>query len=398
MNPTEFSLHCQFAASPAQQIDATKGIIPGVTVAEVGVATGHFCYLDRDGKVMGVGGVADAEEFKGAVKRLPLGMDEKSLQTIVAAIPANKKVKTREDHSDAIAARAGYAQAFRVEGGKCVCDLQVYDAYANRALFLETAAKSPEEIGLSGDFKFTVEVVAGMALMRVTRVDAVDIVDKGALTHAGLFKALPVDSTQSGNLTTMAKAQDGEPDFEGFKSLCDSLAAYSAKNKASLAKIQECMASLAGITPVAGVADPAGGTPGAAAAALAAKPEAVIADLSAKLTALETNLKAEVAKSVKAEVVELKKNFSALGLKAGETPAPGAEATKAEEAAALAAPAAAKPGEPKTFLELKASIAKERKLKGSDAAAAAMREKPALYQAHLKALGIFDPAKSTAAA
>lgn len=389
MKPKELSLHCQFAASAAQQIDATKGIIPGVTVAEVGVATGHFCYLDRDGKVLGVGGLAETEEFQkqGAARRLPLGMDEKSLATIVAAIPANKKVRTREDHSDDIEARAGFAQGFRVEGAKCICDLHLFDAYERRALFLETAAKTPEEMGLSGDFKFTVEVSGEMALMRVTRVDAVDIVDRGALTHAGLFNAGPVDTPPGGNFSTMAKANDGEPDFDGFKATCDALAQYAAKNQASLAKIKECMASLAGINPVPGVADKPGGTP--AEAPLAAITAAVkeVEGLKTQLAALKDGIASEVGKAVKAAEVEMKKSFSALGLKPGETPASGGEGTL------TAAPAA----EPTTFLALKAKIAKERNLKGSDAAAAAMAEKPELYRAHLKALGVYDPAKDVGA-
>lgn len=175
----EFRVKCY-----AQKVDAGKGVLRGVTVAQVGEALGHFAYLDASGKVVAVGG---KDGGPPQTKRVPLCMDAKSIETVVAAGNMGGRVKARDDHNDAIGSRAGYAENFRMEGGKAVCDMTFYDSYRNRELVLETAAKTPELMGLSGDFKFDAEVIGGRAVMRVTKVDAVDIVDQGALTHAGLF-------------------------------------------------------------------------------------------------------------------------------------------------------------------------------------------------------------------
>jgi len=172
-------------------IDAITGRMSGVTVCEVGPAQGHYAFLDRDGAVLGVGGAGDAGQFPGTAKKLPLAMDQKSLQSVVDAGQragnGSGKVRSREDHDDSVSARAGIAQNFKLQGDKVTCDLSLLDAYRNRALVLETAQKSPDLLGLSLDCKFEAEIKGDVAYMRVNEIDALDIVGKGALTPAGLL-------------------------------------------------------------------------------------------------------------------------------------------------------------------------------------------------------------------
>lgn len=361
--------------SSASSIDSASGVLRGVTVAEIGTATGHFAFLDAANKVVCVGGAKDAPQGV-PTKRVPLCMDAKSIETVVAAGKQAVRVKAREDHDDSIGSRAGYVENFRLEGGKAVCDVTVFGSYRNRGVFLETAATTPELIGLSGDFKFNAEVIGECVMMRVTRVDAVDIVDQGALTHAGLFKAKAQEGVDMKNKETpppssMAKASEA-PDLKAFKALCESVAAYRAANAAATAEIDECMASLAPSKPSAAPADE---TPVMSAAVLSA----LKTDLTKELSATFKTQADEIAtKAVSAAQVEFKKQLSALGIKPKETPALSAQAPAASTTTEVA----------KDFLTLKASVAKERNIKPSEAARIIMIEQPEVYRAHQVKLGI----------
>lgn len=394
--PFEFTL--QFRQGIGQ-VDAQKGVLLGVTVAEVGDATGHFAFADAAGRIVGVGGAGDGENFKGATKRLQLAMDERSLLTVVAAGKQAKRFKTREDHDDAIEARAGFSENFRMDGGKVVCDLTTFDSYRNRAVFLEAATLTPELIGLSGDFKFTAEVVGDRAMMRVTRIDAVDIVDQGAVTHAGLFKVKPqVDIPEKDNSAQFMAKDTDVPDMKAFKSMCESVAAYRAKNAASAAEIDECMACLQ-IDPVK-VPTPEGAP--APVQKPASNPDASVKDDKANFAALKAELTTELSasfstmleaaldKSAKAQQVEFQKQLSALGMK----PAPVKEPTDAEKAEAvrLAAELAAKDKEKGApagdFLSLRAARAKEKNISMSEASRQIISEQPEVFRQYQIGLGI----------
>lgn len=389
MSDKAFPFTVQFTARVP--INPATGIIPGVTVAEIGVATGHFAFLDRENAVLGVGGMADAPNFKGALRRLPLCMDAKSLDTVVAAGKAANRVKAREDHDDSVGARAGYGANFRLEEGKAVCDMTVFAAYRNRGVFMETAAETPELIGLSGDFKFNAEIKGDCAFMRVVKIEAVDIVDKGALTHAGLFAA-KVDIPEGGatQLSIMAKSKnaagDDIPDMDAFKVMCESIAAYRAKHKENDIgpSVDECMAMFSpeAIKPVpvptpSGAPAPANSTN----TMTAAEKTALTTELTASMSAL---VDTAVKSAVTTATAEFQKQFSALGLKPAAVPAPAPAATEP-----VVPPAAVVKTD---FLSLKASVAKERNISPSEAARVVMNEKPEAYREYQIKLGIIKAA------
>lgn len=399
--PFEFTL--QFGAGIGQ-VDTAKGLLRGVTVAEVGPATGHFAFVDAAGKVLGVGGMGDAETFKGAVKRLQLGMDEQSLASVVTAGQKAKRFKTREDHDDSIEARAGFTENFRMDAGKVVCDQTIFDSYRNRGVFLEAATETPELIGLSGDFKFTAEVVGDKAMMRVTRIDAVDIVDQGALTHAGLFKvksAAQVDmpANEETEFTAMAKTPPAKPDLKAFKEMCAAVAAYKAAVTDDGSEIDDCMAGL--LPPTQEIKTEAVKT-----AAKTDKPmtpeekTALTTELTASLSAVFTaklaevsaTIKTEVETATKAQAVEFSKKMSALGIKmeAGKEPTPEEIAAAKKQADELAAKL--KEGEKKDFLTMRAAVAAEKKISLVKAAQLVAAEHPEVFHEYRVKLGIIKAA------
>lgn len=171
----------------AQSVDKSGGLIRGCTVAQAGVAaTGKILMLDASGK--------PTHDEKLAVRQLPVWTDEKTLATLLDAAKRRPRFKVREDHDDSVGARAGYSSGFRIDGDRVVADVKLYDAYRHRDLLLETIAENPEQIGLSIDFTPVFEIAKDRALMRVETLDAVDIVDDGAITHRGLFLSAGVDS------------------------------------------------------------------------------------------------------------------------------------------------------------------------------------------------------------
>ncbi len=175
----------------ASKVDAAAGTIHGATVAQSGVrALGKIAMFDSSGAL-----TRDPDK---AVKKLPAYTDEKTLDTLMAAAQdAGPRMKVREDHNDAIEARIGYCSNFSKGDGRVSTDIQAFDAYRNRALLFETALKTPDQIGLSIDAVLSYEIVGDKALMRVESLDAVDIVDAGAITHGGLLLKRGVDTPRN---------------------------------------------------------------------------------------------------------------------------------------------------------------------------------------------------------
>lgn len=175
----------------AEAVDVPGGILRGCTVAQAGVeATGKYVMIDAEGHV--------TKDEAAAVRELPVWTDAKTLETLLAASAARARFKVREDHDDTIGATAGYAANFRAAGDRIVADVKVYENYRNRAVFLERVSTTPDQIGLSIDFLPSFELGNDRALMRIDRLDAVDIVDEGAITHRGLFLSAGVDSPEKG--------------------------------------------------------------------------------------------------------------------------------------------------------------------------------------------------------
>lgn len=338
----DFGLRCHLKA---ERVDATAGVIYGATVAKAGVdALGKFVYLDQNGQLM--------RSPEGSVRKLQVKTDAKTLETLLAAAKAvGGSAKSREDHDDSISARAGYADNYRLEGDRVICDLHLFDSYANRAIVLETAAKTPDAIGLSIDFTPSFEIQKDCALMRVSDLEAVDIVDAGAITPAGLFLKRTLDN-ETLSKPTLLMADDKKP-----------------------ATLDECMAAISALASTctqlsASVAELKKGAPGDPAHL------AAINELKTQLSATNEG------------IATLKKEQAALGMKFSS--GGGDQAAESERMRLAKEKEEADGKAKKTYLQL----VKEKvdgsagKLKASDAHREVQRDNPAAYRLHLSGKGV----------
>lgn len=359
-----YSLSLQLKAG---SVDAPRGVLLGCTVAKAGVqAQGKLVFLDKAGKI--------TFDEKLAVRKLPVFTDEKMLQTLMtAAAAAGSKVKAREDHDDSIGARAGFFDTFKLEGDRVVADMHLFSSYRNRDVVLETAAQTPEEIGLSIDFIPEFEILADRALMRCKKLIAVDIVDEGAITPGGLFLSAGVDSD--------ANLQTASAELEKQTTMPPTIEELSNQLSALAKTVGECVTAMSKLSTPAAPKEITDGL-----AAIRAEQE--------KLS-LSVKEQGEKLAAVTADNLRLKKTASVLGVRV---------ITNAAERATLASGSAeeiekigASTGE-KTYDELVTERVNAEKCKRSEAHLFVMKAHPEAYRMHLKAKGIFDPSKVKASA
>lgn len=328
-------LSCQLKADG---VDAAKGVIKGATVAQSGVqATGKF-YEAPDGK------------------EYPVFTDDETLETLMAAAAAaGKRIKSREDHVDGVGSRAGYADAFSLtDDGRVIADIHLLKSYKNRELVLETAQETPGEIGLSIDFLPTFEVRDGKALMRVSELHAVDIVDEGAITHGGLFLSASVDTARKVETGTPKESQPDAQMAATLDEIMSALTAQKTEYAALAASVNELKAKV-GTAPA----------PDAnAVAALAA-----------------TNELKEQFAAQKQEIVQMKREKALLGFR-------GSSEERAKLATANVEEIEKAKSEAKDYLGLVAARAESAKCKRSEAHVWVMRNHKDEYAAHLARKGV----------
>jgi hypothetical protein len=319
----------------AESVDVVNGIIRGATVAKAGVqATGKF-YTAPDGT------------------EYPVFTDEETLTTLLsAAQAAGTRIKVREDHVDEPGARAGYSFEFKqTDDGRVITDIQLFKSYENRALMLETAQETPEEIGLSIDFLPRFEVKDSKAFLRVDELNAVDIVDEGAITPDGLFLSASVDTGRKvESAKILPTATMAAPTLEELQ------LSITALTK-TVGELQTKM-SAAPATPVAPAPD------ANAVAALAAVNE------------LKTQFAAQ-----QQTIVQMKREKALLGFRGSSEERAQLATAQPEEIEAAAA-------KQKDYLSLVAERAESAKCKRSDAHQWVMRNHKAEYAAHLAAKGV----------
>lgn len=358
---TDPDLRVKFSAD---SIDAPMGIIRGATVAKANVeATGKFVMIDKAGRI-----TFDPEE---ADHRLQVTTDSTTLDTIMTAAAAmGGRLKVRSDHDDALGSRAGYADNFKRIGDLIACDLHLFDAYKDRAIVLETAAETPDQIGLSIDCLATYAIKSGQALMRVTKLEGVDIVDGGAITPNGLFMSKAVDKKHNTEPTTISKMAKSDEAPDKIDQCLSAITALTTAHTALAEKFEKLNPPA---KPVK--ADDSDSTMSAALKENALQLAKVSADFAAFKASTET------ASSVQAEsIAKLNKERAALGLKAD------AEG-KVQAAAGSADDKGEGKGKTKTYIELVAEHAATSKMSKSESHRVIMKSNPAAYAAHLAAIG-----------
>ena len=337
-------------------VDKSKGVIFGATVAQAGtIAKGHSEWIDEGGAIVKSG--------TAGAKKYALKVDQKTLETALSLIQPEENIRTRVNHSDSVNDRAGYCNMFRIEGDRLVCDLFLFDACPGRTLLLEVAERTPELIGLSLDFKYTVELGGDVAFVRIEAIHAVDIVDEGAVTPRGLFSS----KLNAGEEGKQKMPNDTKPAAE----------AAPAKNEAGdmLAKLESlCSKFEAFFSKMESIKkEPDGKEESKPAGEQHVEPDG---DES------ESELKAAV-KKLQADQTELRKTFSALGVKPAEAPK-----TSSDSAAEPVKPTDAKPETACAKFSAKVAELKSQKLSAAIAHQRAASENPELYAASLKERGI----------
>lgn len=347
-------LSCTLSAGTVDNI----GVIRGATVAKANVvALGKYVMLDKAGAI--------TRDPKQGVKKLPIYTDEKTLTTLMGAVKdAGGKLKVREDHDDSIGARAGFADSFALaQNGTVTADVHLFDSYRNRSVVIETASKTPDKIGLSIDFVPQYELAGDKALMRISSIEAVDIVDAGAITPDGMFLSAGVDSA-----ARLQARKNSEPDSpmtpeEIMAAVTKAIAPYTAA-------VDECKSALAKLT--------------AAAAATPAPDAAMKAEVESLKLKAEAAEKA--AKDATTATAQLKKERALLGFKGTASEKVSLASKTAEEIEQLNATA-------KDYLTLVAERAESAKCSKTEAHIFVQRNNREVYAAHLKAKGVYDPAR-----
>lgn len=355
----------------AATVDSASGVIRGVTAMKAGVkAKGKFVMLDAAGVR-----TTNAALMKS---RIPAYTDMETLQTLMgAAQDAGGRVKVRSDHDDSLSARAGYATNFRLLEDRVVCDLHLNKSYRDRETVIETAQKTPELMGCSIDFNPEFVIEKNKALMRVSELSAVDLVDEGAVTPNGLFMASRVDNETKDN---------GNADSE-----TDSLTTMAKDEKKSAPTIDECMSA---ITEMAGKLAEFNSAMAALKSAPAAASLSAVEELNVTLKAIKADqekLASDQATFItdqKATLANMAKEKAALGLNAGEAKKLAEGQEQETERVRLAAEKAKEESKPKSYTELVAAKKLEGKLSASDCHRYVMNAHPEAYAAHHKALGI----------
>lgn len=339
----------------ADKVERAAGVIRGATVAKAGVeATGKIVMLDARGQV--------TRDETLCAKTLPVFTDGETLKTLMAAAAAGGgRFKSREDHDDAIGARAGYTTGFRLDGDRVAADVHLFASYRNREIVLEAADLTPEEIGLSIDFTPRYEIANGRALMRVVTLHGVDIVDEGAITHGGMFYSAGVDSARKG---FSAELKTPNP------MTIEELAAQVTKLSAAIESCSAQLTKMSSVTPPAPAKDEE-------LSALRKSNEKLAADVAA------TN---EKLKALADDRARERRERSLMGFRGSETERAQLAASDktAEDIAQLNA-------QKKTYMQLVADLrASNTKLSAADAHDAVRRttEGQTAYALHLSSKGI----------
>lgn len=152
------TFHAAAIAAP-RNIDASSGVITGVSVITVGAAKGHGVYVDA----------TTLQQVKECAEKYTGG------------------VKVKMNHSGGAGDIIGYLQKFRIDGKKLIADFFLLRASPHRAYVLEIAKTIPDTFGLSISFSGPREKRGEQSFARCTEIYSADLVSEPAANPSGLF-------------------------------------------------------------------------------------------------------------------------------------------------------------------------------------------------------------------
>jgi hypothetical protein len=158
----------QFAAVQSARINATDGVIYGVSLITEGPALGHGVYIDA-----------------------------KTLEQVQAAASTySGGLKVKMNHGGGAGDIVGFIDNLRIAGPKLLGDFHLLQSSEHRQYILEIATKIPDTFGLSIAFSGPSELGADKrAMQRCTEIYSVDLVSEPAANPDGLFSRKKLETT-----------------------------------------------------------------------------------------------------------------------------------------------------------------------------------------------------------
>lgn len=179
MRVTNFA---QFSAIKTKQaIDATTGIISGVSVITEGEAAGRNSGTWIDSTTL--------SQVHAVASKFPDGIKVKLSQS--------------KEHDGSAGQIVGVLKSFRVDGSQVRADLHLLKSDDNFAKILEMSETMPSEFGLSVVVPSRHEKVDGKECLRVSDIYSIDLVEAPAANPSGLF------SKNSPTITMSIKYKNG---------------------------------------------------------------------------------------------------------------------------------------------------------------------------------------------
>jgi hypothetical protein len=115
-------------------------------------------------------------------------IDQKSLQTVLAACKREKSLRVRLDHQNSASAFIGTLSNYRIENDCIRADLELFKSSEFRDYVLEISQKMPDGFGLSLEFENVPQNINGRDYVRAKSISGVALVSDPAAT-TGLFSA-----------------------------------------------------------------------------------------------------------------------------------------------------------------------------------------------------------------
>jgi hypothetical protein len=200
-----------FATAEVGNIDATAGLIRGISVITVGPVSGHEFY-------------ADAE----------------TLKTVLAAAKEYNGLKVKLNHGSDVGSIVGYLDGFRIDGEQLRADFHLLQSSEHSNYVLELASTVPEQVGMSIAFSFESEEVDGLPYpaVRCIEIYSCDLVDSPAANKGGLF---------SKKMSEEAKKPETPPAANDKTEEAPSLDSRMAALEAALTAVTAKLADLSGL-------------------------------------------------------------------------------------------------------------------------------------------------------
>lgn len=203
----------------AGKLRPESGVIPDVVIIQEGYSKGHYC-VKENGRLTQPDW---SQEYKSG-ELIPQFIDSKMLQQLCAAITEKQTVKAKVEHGSGVMGTFGdYAQP-RVDGDKLRAELTLMKHSIHKDFVSEIFDRYAHDFGNSVDILVTYELGEKngkeVALLRLKKLNSIDLVDAGAATSALLSeenepqsqpdKAMPLTPEEKAELSTMIKTTCGE--------------------------------------------------------------------------------------------------------------------------------------------------------------------------------------------